>query len=110
MTVSAPKLVGQRRGMAVRKRQEHDVVAGQHVGIGGFQHPAGQRQQMRVVFGERRARAGGRGERADGQPSVGVGGVAEQQPQDLSTRISAGTGHGHRSHAAILHGYAISCK
>ena len=74
-------------------------MAGQHVDVGGFQHPAGQRQQVRMVFGERGARAGRGGQRADGQPTVGVGGMPEQQPQDLSTRITAGTGHRHRSHA-----------
>ena len=63
-----------------------------------------------MVFGERGARAGGGGQRADGQPTVGVGGMAEQQPQDLPAGITAGTGHRHRSHAAILHGYADCCK
>jgi hypothetical protein len=36
--------------------------------------------------------------------------MAEEQPQDLSTGISAGTGDRDRRHAAILHGYADSCK
>ena len=92
------------------KRQEDDVVRGEHVGLGGYEHPVGQRQQVWVVLSEGGACAGGGGQRADGQPPVGVGGVAEQQPQDLPTRISAGTGHGHRRHAAILHGYADCCK
>ena len=63
-----------------------------------------------MVFGERGAGAGGGGQRADGQPPVGVGGMAEQQAQDLSTGITAGTGHRHRSHAAILHGYAVAAN
>ena len=77
------ELVGQRRRVAVRQPQEHHIVSGQHLGIGGFQHAIAQREQVRVVFGERRARAGGGGQRADGQPTVGVGGMAEQQPQDF---------------------------
>jgi hypothetical protein len=36
--------------------------------------------------------------------------VAEQQPEDLTTGIAAGTGDGHRSHALILHAYAYCCK
>ena len=62
------------------------------------------------MFGERGARAGRRGQRADGQPSVGIGRVAEQQPQDLSAGITAGTGDRDGCHAAILHVYADSCK
>ena len=46
-----------------------------------------------MVFSERCARAGGGGQRADRQPPVVVGGVPEQQPQDLAARVAAGTGH-----------------
>ena len=99
MRVSASEFLGQRRRVAMRQRQEDDVMAGQHVDVGGFQHPAGQRQQVRMVFGKRRPGAGRRGQRTDGQPAVGVGGVPEQQTQDLSARITTGTGDGHRSHA-----------
>ena len=94
----------------MRQGEEHHVVARQDVDVGGVEHPVGQRQQMRVVLGERGARAGGGGQCADGQPSVGVRRVAKQQPQDLSAGVAAGTGHRDRSHAAILHGYAQCCK
>ena len=45
------ELIGQRRGMAVRQREEHDVVAGEDVDFGGLEHPGRQRQQMRMVLG-----------------------------------------------------------
>ncbi len=65
---------------------------------------------MRVVFDELGARAGRRGQRSDGQPAVGVRGMAEQQPQDLAAGIPAGTGYGDGCHAVILHVYALCCK
>jgi hypothetical protein len=36
--------------------------------------------------------------------------MAQEQPEDLSTGISAGTGDRDRRHAAILHEYAQGCK
>ena len=36
--------------------------------------------------------------------------MAEEQPQDLTAGITAGTGHRHRSHPPILHVYAFGCK
>jgi hypothetical protein len=36
--------------------------------------------------------------------------MAEEQPKDLATGVSAGTGDRDRRHAAILHGYAACCK
>ena len=59
----------------------------------------GQREQVRMVLGERAARTGRGGQRADGQAAVGVRRMTEQQPQDLAARIPAGTGHRHRGHA-----------
>ena len=89
-------MFGQRGGMAVRQAEEHDVVAGaaRSTSVGSSTR-CGQRQQMRVVLAERGACTRRGGQRADGQPAVGVGGVPEQQPQDLAARISAGTGHRH---------------
>jgi hypothetical protein len=104
------ELLGQGGGVPVRQPEEDHVVAGQHVDGGGVQHPAGQRQQVRMVFGDGGPGAGGSGQRTDGQPPVGVRRMAEQQAQDLSTGISAGTGDRDRRHAAILHGYASGCK
>ena len=51
------------------------------------------------MLGERGARAGRGGERADGQPAVRIGRMPEQQPQDLAAGVAAGTGNRHRSHA-----------
>ena len=81
--------------MTVRKRQKDHVMALESVGIGGVQRPIGQRQQVGVMFTQQSARAGGRSECADRQPSVGICGVAQEQSQDLSTCVSAGTGHCH---------------
>jgi hypothetical protein len=94
----------------VRQSKEHHVVAGQHIDVGGVERPACQRKQVWMVLGKGRACAGRCGQRADGQPPVGVGRMAEEQPEDLSTGISAGTGDRDRRHAAILHGYAGCCK
>jgi hypothetical protein len=85
--------------VAVRQPQKHDIVSGEHLGVGGLKNAPAERQQVRVVFGQRGARARGRCQRADRQPAVDIGGVAEQQPKDLTAGITAGTGHGHRSHA-----------
>ena len=79
--------------MPVRQAEEHHVVTGERVGVGGLQHAVCQRQQMRMMLGQRRAGAGGGGQRADRQPAVGICGMSEQQPQDLSAGITAGTGH-----------------
>ena len=70
-------------------------MTGQHLDVGGLEHAVGQRQQVRVVLGERGARTCRGGQRTDGQPTVGIGGMTEQQPQDLAARVSAGTGHRH---------------
>ena len=51
--------------MAVRQREEHDVVACERRRVGLRQHPVGQRQQVRLVLPEERARAAARRQRAD---------------------------------------------
>ena len=73
------QLLGQRGGVTVRQAQEDDVVTGQHLGFGRFQHAVGERQQMRVVFGQRRSCTGRGGQRADRQPAVGKRGMTEEQ-------------------------------
>jgi hypothetical protein len=70
-------------------------MAGQQFGIGRLQHAIGQRQQVRMMFGERAAGTGRGGERTDGQPPVRIRGVPEQQAQDLAARVSTGTGDGY---------------
>jgi hypothetical protein len=66
--------------MTMRQGEEHHVVAREQVGIGRLEDPVGQRQEVRVVFRQPGARAGRRGQGPDGQPAVGAGGVAEQEP------------------------------
>jgi hypothetical protein len=36
--------------MAVREREEHDVVAGEDSGVGVLQHTVGERQQARMML------------------------------------------------------------
>jgi hypothetical protein len=73
------ELFGQRGRMTMRQRQEHHVVAGEHVELGRLDHALGQRRQVRVVLTEGAAGAGGRGHRADREAPVRVGRVPEQQ-------------------------------
>jgi hypothetical protein len=96
--------------MAVREGEEDDVMAGQRVGVGGLQGALGDRQQVWVVFADRAAGVTGRGQRTQGQPAVGISGVPEQQPQNLTAGVSAGTGDSYRSHRSIVHDYAWCCK
>jgi len=63
-----------------------------------------------MVFAKGRPCAGCSGKRADRESTVDVGGVPEKQTENLAAGISAGTGHGHRSHRMILHVYAAGCK
>ena len=90
------ELIGQRRRVAVRQAKEHHVVAGEHVELGGFEHPArpaaaGADDARASV----RARAGRGGQRTDRQPAVGVGRMPEQQAQNLPAGVAAGTGDRH---------------
>jgi hypothetical protein len=48
-----------------------------------------------VVLGEVGARTGRGRQGTDGQATVNVGGVPEEESQDLAARVSAGTGDGH---------------
>src|SRR3546814_14752677 len=89
------ELRGQFRGMPVRQAEEDDVMTGQQGGIGGLQDPVGQRQQMRVMLAEAAARAGGAGECPDGQAPVRIGGMAEQQSEDLAAGVPPGPGDGY---------------
>ena len=91
----------------MRQGQEHHIVSGQHLDLGGFQDPLRQWQQMRVVLGQGCPGTGGGGQGADGQPAVGISGVAEQQAQDLPTGIPTGAGNRHRSHDTSVHYYAL---
>ena len=62
----------------MRQGEEDHVVAGEHLGFGGVEHPTLERQQMRVVFGDVGSGALRRGQRTDRQATVAVGGVAEE--------------------------------
>ena len=85
---SVAELLGDGGGLAVRQREEDDVVAGEHAGVGLVQDPVGQRQQMRL-------------ERAEPLPAlelpvsapISTSGCAEQQAQHLPARVPARSGH-----------------
>ena len=104
------ELFGQRRRMPVRQGQKHHVMAGEHGELGGLEHSLGQRRQVRMVLAERAAGAGRGGQRADGEPAVGVGRMPEQQPQDLTARIAAGTGNRHLHHVGHSDDSAWLCS
>lgn len=87
------ELFGQGGRMPVRQTEEHHVMAGQRVQFGRLQDAVGQRQQMRMVFGQRGPGAGRSGECPDGQPAVREGGVPEKQTKHLPSGITAGPGH-----------------
>ena len=38
--------------MPVRQREEHNVVVGEHGGVGRLEDPVGERQQVRMMFTE----------------------------------------------------------
>lgn len=106
-------MLRQHRRMPVRQGQEDGVMATEHGSFGGFDYSMGQRRQVRMVFAERAAGAGRRGQRTDPQPAVGVRRMPEQQAENLTTGISAGTGNRHLrriGHLPILHRYATVCK
>ena len=63
--------------MTVRQAQEHDVVPGEDVDLGGLQHLLRDRQQVRVVVTDRGA-AIARGDAVDAS-RVGARGVFRSQ-------------------------------
>jgi hypothetical protein len=74
--------------VAVRQRQEHDVVALEGLGSGAQQLAVGQRDQVRVVVPHGRAGAVARRHGADVEY-----GVADQQPQQLAAGVPAASRH-----------------
>ena len=81
------ELAGDLAGLAVRQRQEDDVVAGERLEVGRLEDPVGQRHQVRLEAAERLAGVRGAGQGAD----LDVG-VAEQEAQQLATGVPAGSG------------------
>lgn len=81
--------LGDGGGLAVRQAEEDHVVPRQHLGGGGLQHAVGQRQQVRLQESQLRPGVGAAGQRTD----LDLG-VAEQQAQDLTARITTRSGDG----------------
>ena len=82
------KLPGQRGGLRVRERHEHQVGTGQRRGIGGAEDPSRKAGQVGVHLRHRCARVRPRRQRADLQ--VGVG---SEQAEQFAARVTAGAGH-----------------
>src|SRR4051812_17671881 len=81
--------------------------------FGGFDNPPGQWDQVWVMLTESAAGARCRRQRADCQSIVRVGRMSEQQAEDLTTRVTGGTGNRNPyrvDHPAIVHYYAFDCK
>ena len=62
-------------------------MPGEHLDLGGLEHPLGQRHQVRLERAERLAGVARPGQGADLDP-----GVAEQQAQQLAAGVPAGSG------------------
>ena len=73
----------------MRKGQEHHVVAGQGLGGGLLEDPVGQRDQVRLEGAQELAGVAAGGQRAD----LDVG-MREQQAQQLTAGVPAGSGNG----------------
>src|SRR3954453_17938663 len=81
--------------------------------FGGFDNPPGQWNQGGGMLPESAAGARCRRQRADCQATVCVSRVPEEQAENLTPRITGGTGNRnpHRvDHPTILHGYAFYRK
>ena len=87
----------------MRQGEEHDVVVGETGGGGLGEHPVGQRDQVRLVLGERRARVAARRQGAD----LDLG-VREQQPEEFSPGVPTRTRY--RDPNRHTHDYARPCK
>ena len=83
------QLFGDDGGVAVRQAEEHDVVAAQGLGVGGVEDAVGKREQVGMEFAEPRAGVATGGECTDDEPAVLVGGMPEEQTQDLAPRVPA---------------------
>ncbi len=84
----AAELLGDGGGLAVRQREEDDVVPGERLGGGRLQHPVRERQQMRLERSQSLSGVGVPGQGAD--LDLGVG---QEQTQQLTARIPARSGH-----------------
>jgi hypothetical protein len=88
-------------------------MAAKQGNFGGFDNPPGQWNQVWVMLTESAAGATSRRQRADCQATVCVSRVPEQQAENLTPRITGGTGNRnpHRvDHPTILHDYAFDRK
>ena len=90
--------VGVLAGLAVREREEDDVVPGEHLGRRRRQFEMSERPQVRLVLDERLPGVRMRGDGAD----VDVG-MSCEDPKDLAARIAGCAGDGDR----IRHGFHL---
>ena len=98
------ELLGDRTRLAVRQRQEHDVVPAQRFRFRrSLQHPVGQRHQVGLERAEALAGVGPGGEGAD--LDLGMG---QEQAQDLSPGVPAGSGDGDACRGHV-HDYTEDC-
>ena len=88
---------GDLSGLAVREREDDDIVAGEHLGGGLLDHEVRESGKMGLMSAELLDRGGMSAHRGDVQV-----GVSAQQPEDLSPGVSGGTGDGNRK---IVHMY-----
>ena len=107
------ELFGESRRVSVRQTKKDHVVAAQHREFGGFDYSLGQRNQMRMVLTQSAACTGSRRHCTNGQSTIRERRMSEQQAEDLTSCVTAGTGNRNPyriDHSAILHDYALDCK
>ena len=85
-------------GLAVRQREEHDVVPREHLGRRLLQRQVRERAQVRLMLDEGLSRVRVRGDGAD----LDVG-MCGEDPEDLAARIAGCAGDGDR----ICHGFHL---
>ena len=72
----------------MRQREEHDVVAGEHLGARLLHDAVGERREVRLMLAEEIADAGVPGQRPDAH--VGMG---KEEPQELAPRVAGAACH-----------------
>lgn len=87
------ELGGDGGGLAVREREEHDVVAREDLGVGRLQGPPRERHEVRLQGAEELSGVGVAGQRADLHL-----GVREEQAQEFTARVSTRSGHRYTYH------------
>jgi hypothetical protein len=95
-------VLGHLAGLAVRKGEEDDIVAVEHLGLGGLELEVRERAQVGLDGDERRPGVRVRRDSADFELRMGG-----EQPEQLAPGVAAGAGNGDgKGHEGLL----VSCS